>query len=382
MAANMARIGLKKNIAVLPGDGIGPEVMVESLKVLKEIGSIFQHEFTFKEDYVGGAGYDKYGNHFSNEAKETCKNSDAVLFGSVGGPVDEQDLPKWKDAEKNAVLGLRKEYNFSINVRPAKIYPMLSNLCPIKDDIIFNEQNKHGVDMVTIRELLGGLYFGKHETVEDGYLARDILEYNKDQILLPMKFAFELAQKRRKKVTLVDKANVLDSSRLWRTVATEMVKPDFPDVELEFMYVDNAAMQLVRDPSHFDVVATENLFGDILSDISSVLPGSLGLMPSASLSTKGLHMFEPSGGSAPELTGLDVANPIAQILSGALMLRYSFNLEDEAKLIENAIEETLKDGYRTGDLIIQGAKDDSIKKVIGCKEMGDKIVEKIYEIHN
>lgn len=278
--------------------------------------------------------------------------------------MEESGLAKWKDAEKNAVLGLRKYFGFGVNIRPAKVYSKLASLSPLRPDIV------QGVDMVIIRELLGGIYFGEH--VLEDTRAHDVMEYKVEQIVPPLKFAFETAAQRRKKVTVVDKANVLDCSRLWRKVANDMA-PQYPDISLEFMYVDNASMQLIQNPSQFDVLVTGNLFGDILSDTASVIPGSLGLMPSASLGDSSLHMYEPSGGSAPSLTGRNVANPIAQILSASMMLRYSFGLQLEATLVEQAVEAVLNDSILTKDLILPGEGTSSV----GTKEMGDAIVERL-----
>lgn len=352
-------------IAVLPGDGIGPEVMDETIKALNKVAEIYGHDFEYKNGLIGGPAYDEFGEHLPKETIELCHESDAILFGSVGGPVEEQHLEKWKDAEKIAILGLRKEFNLGINLRPAKVYPILSHLSPIKKEIV-----DRGVDFVTVRELIGGIYFGEHKT--EGDKAWDIMAYTEDQIKTVMDFAFKAAKLRDKKVTLVDKANVLDSSRLWRKVATEMHK-DHSDIELEFMYVDNAMMQVIKNPDRFDVVATSNMFGDIFSDASSVLPGSLGLMPSASLGDK-IHMYEPIGGSAPHRASQDIINPIAQILSGALMLRYSFNLEKEAQAIENAVQQTLADGYRTYDIADENTSNDMR---VGTKQLGDLIAERI-----
>ncbi|CEL96761.1 unnamed protein product [Vitrella brassicaformis CCMP3155] len=333
-------------IAVLSGDGIGPEVMRQAIRILRTIERLYGHTFALKEALVGGAAYDAHQCHLPQETIDVCEAADAILFGSVGGPVTAQNDPKWKDAEKTALLGLRKRFGLGVNLRPSVIYPFLAHLCPLKHEII-----KDGVDMLIVRELVGGIYFGKHQT--DGDKAIDVMEYTVDQIERPLRFAFEAARMRRhKKVTVVDKANVLDTSRLWRRVANDM-KDKYPDVQLEFMYVDNAAMQLIQHPSSFSVMATENMFGDILSDAASVLPGSLGLMPSASLGDR-IHMYEPAGGSAPDIAGQNKANPIAQILSAALMLRYSFHLDAEAQLIERAVQNVLEAGKRTGDLTHQG----------------------------
>jgi len=352
-----------KKIAVLPGDGLGPDVMAEALKVLKAVESKTDVKFETAEYPIGGAGWDACGDHFPEETKKGCEAADAILFGSVGGPVAEQNTPKWANSEKNSLLGLRKTFDLAVNLRPAVIFPMLASISPLRADII-----EKGVDLLVVRELVGGVYFGEHKT--EGDKATDVMDYTVDQIKRPLKFAFDAAKLRNKKVTVVDKANVLDTSRLWRRVTEEM-KPEYPDIEVEYMYIDNAVMQIIKNPSHFDVVATENMFGDILSDAASVLPGSLGLMPSASLGGKGISMYEPIGGSAPELAGLDVANPIAQILSTALMLRYSFDMDKEACLIEDAVNATLGEGLRTGDIVTSG------EKTVGTKAMGDAIAEKI-----
>jgi len=304
-----------------------------------------------------------HGVHFPDSTREGCAKADAILFGSLGGPIAEAELPKWANAERNALLGLRQAFTLAVNLRPAVIYPMLASLSPLRPDIIAK-----GVDVLVVRELVGGIYFGEHKTMGDK--AIDVMEYNVDQIQIALKAGFEAAGKRRGKVTVVDKANVLDTSRLWRKVANEMA-PSYPDVQMEFMLVDNAAMQLIKDPSQFDVIATENMFGDILSDAASVLPGSLGLMASASLGPT-INMYEPSGGSAPDIAGKGVANPIAQILSGALMLRHSFAMEAEARLIEDAVSAVLADGMRTGDIALPG------EKVVGTTEMGDAIVAKMH----
>jgi len=299
--------------------------------------------------------------HLPDATLQGCADSDAILFGSVGGPVDQQHEPRWKDCEKNALLGIRKRFNLATNLRPACVYPFLQHLCPLKPSVIGD-----GVDMLVIRELVGGIYFGEHK--REGDKAWDIMEYTAEQIRVPVTFAFNAAMLRRKKVTIVDKANVLETSRLWREVAREVAK-GFPEVEMDFMYVDNAAMQIIQKPSAFDVIATENMFGDILSDAASVLPGSLGLMPSASLGDS-VHMYEPSGGSAPSLTGKGVANPVAQILSGAMMLRYSFKLEAEAACIEAAVLEVLKSGKLTGDLL----EEDKKNNAVSTSAIGDAVV--------
>uniref|UniRef100_A0A0G4GVV0 3-isopropylmalate dehydrogenase n=1 Tax=Chromera velia CCMP2878 TaxID=1169474 RepID=A0A0G4GVV0_9ALVE len=342
--------------------------MAEALKVLNAVGSKFGHSFAYAEAFAGGSAFDQYGCHLPQQTIQICKESDAILFGSVGGPVNAQSEPKWKDAEKNSLLGLRKTFNLSVNIRPCTIYPFLSHLSPLKPELI-----EKGVDILIIRELVGGIYFGVHKT--EGDKATDILEYTVDQIKKPVEFAFKAARLRdNKRVTVVDKANVLDSSRLWRKVATEVHK-DFRDVAVEFMYVDNAAMQLIQKPSDFSVVVTENMFGDILSDEASVLPGSLGLMPSASLGDS-IHMYEPAGGSAPDIAGQGKANPLGQILSAAMLLRFSFNLESEARAVERAVEETLREGKRTGDLMRSTGEEKGVT-LCSTSELGDSIAAKI-----
>jgi len=361
-----------KKIAVLPGDGIGPEVMDEALKALRATENLFGHTFETSTHQIGGAAWDDHQSHFPESTRAACNASDAVLFGSVGGPVDQQEHPKWKDAEKNSILGLRNTFNLAVNIRPAKVFPMLAHLSPLRQDII-----KGGVDVVIIRELVGGIYFGEHKTAADGQSAYDVLSYTVEQIERPLKFGFETAMLRDKKLTVVDKANVLDSSRLWRQVANEMAS-NYPEVKLDFMYIDNACMQIVKAPCDFDVIVTENMFGDILSDTASVLPGSLGLCPSASLgqNATNLHLYEPSGGSAPDLEGKGVANPIAQILSVAMMLRFSFQMEVEASLIESAVEKVLGDGLRTMDILdYEGVTPSS------TSEMGDAIVKMMHTVH-
>merc|ERR1719277_1667925 len=341
--------------------------MAEALKVLNKVSELYAHSLHFTEAQVGGAAWaaaeaaGESPSHLPLKTLELCEKSDAILFGSVGGPVAEQHLPKWKDCEKNALLGLRKKFNLANNLRPSKVYPFLSHLCPLKPSII-----EKGVDVLVVRELVGGIYFGEHK--RDGDRAYDVMDYTAEGIRKPVVFAFEAAKSRRKKVTVVDKANVLETSRLWREVARDIAK-NHPDIELEFMYVDNAAMQIIQKPSAFDVIATENMFGDILSDAASVLPGSLGLMPSASLGDS-VHMYEPSGGSAPDIAGKGIANPFAQILSGAMMLRYSWELEAEAAAIEAAVEQVMLAGVLTGDLLEEGNKTGAKK----TSEVGDAVV--------
>jgi len=363
---------MNKKIALLPGDGIGPEIITEAVKVLDTVAKKYGHKFEYTTSLVGGAAYDKYENHLPEETITACKEADAMFLGAVGGPVDISNLEefshtaefrKWKDAEKNSILGLRKKFGLSINLRPIKVYPTLSNLSPLKKEII-----EQGVDIMIVRELIGGIYFGEHKT--EGDTAWDIMKYTKEQISVAMKAGFEAASKRKNNLVVVDKANVLDTSRLWRKVAEEM-SSEYPKVNLDFMFVDNASQQLIKNPSQFDVIVTSNMFGDILSDAGSVLPGSLGLMPSASIGDK-YALYESIHGSAPKYTGQNKINPIATILSGAMMLRYSFNLNNEANAIENAVQEVIKKGLRTKDII----GDEDITP-IGTVEMGDKIAEMI-----
>lgn len=355
---------MEHKIVVLPGDGIGEEVMEQALRVLAAVSEKSGKRFIIKHGYIGGAAWDKYGKHFPEETKILAQECEAILFGSVGGPVTEQHLDKWKNCEREALLGIRKAFNFNANFRPVKVFPTLADICPLKKEVI-----QKGLDILFIRELLGDLYFGEHKTfVKDGKrCASDVAEYNEDQIASIAKVAFEAARIRKKKVTSVDKANVLDISKLWRTVVKEVAK-NYPDVELNDMLVDNCAMQIIINPSQFDVIVTSNMFGDILSDAGAVLPGSLGLMPSASFNEDGFALYEPIGGSAPDLARLGVANPIAQILSTALMLRYSFKMEQEAQAIENAIEQTLNVGFRTKDIFREG------NTLVGTKEISDKII--------
>ncbi len=356
-------------IAVIPGDGIGPEIINEAKKVLNQISKRFGHEFTYSELLLGGASIDVHGVPLTDEAISTAKSCDAVLMGSIGGNTT---TSPWYQLEPSlrpeaGLLKIRKELNLFANLRPAILYPELKAACPLKDEII-----SFGFDIMIVRELTGGLYFGKRGTVEEnGYLkAFDTLTYDEHEIRRIAKRAFDIAMKRNKKLTSVDKANVLDSSRLWRKIVIEVSK-DYPEVELEHMLVDNCAMQLVRDPKQFDVILTENMFGDILSDEASMITGSIGMLASASLNDTKLGLYEPSHGSAPDIAGQGIANPIATILSAAMMLRYSFDLDKEADAIEKAVKRVLQEGYRTGDIMTEG-----LKKV-GTEQMGDLIIQYI-----
>jgi len=357
------------NIAVISGDGIGPEIVAEAKKVLNKTGQVFGHTFSYKEVLMGGCSIDVHGVPLTDEAIADAKAADAVLMGSIGGNTSTSPwykLPPEKRPEAG-LLKLRKELNLFANLRPAVLYAQLKDACPLKEDII-----KDGFDMIIMRELTGGLYFGKrHTTTEDGVTtAVDTLTYNEKEIHRVAKRAFDIAMKRRKKVTSVDKANVLDSSRLWRKVVEEVAK-DYPEVTLEHQLVDSCSMQLVKDPCQFDVILTENMFGDILSDEASMVTGSLGMLPSASLNETKFGLYEPSGGSAPDIAGKGIANPIAAILSAAMMLRYTFDLDREADAIEQAVVAVLEKGYRTIDIMSDG------KNQIGTVQMGDRIVEEI-----
>jgi len=358
---------MNKKIALLPGDGIGEEVCTEAVRVLDAVAEANGHSFEYEKGLIGGAAWDDHQSHFPDATLEVCQGSDAILFGSIGGPIDLAHEPKWKDCEKNSILALRKAFNFNANFRPAKVYPELVDICPLREEVAGK-----GVDMLIVRELLGDIYFGEHKReVRDGRrVAIDTAEYTEDQIASVAHTAFKAASKRRKSLVSVDKANVLETSRLWREVVKE-VSAEYPDVGLEDMFVDNAAMQIIRDPSRFDVIVTANLFGDILSDAAAVLPGSLGLTPSASLNSEGFGMYEPQGGSAPELEGKSVANPIAQILSAGMLLKFSFGLTKEADSINQAVEKSLEQGFRTADI----ASAESEK--LSTTEMTNKIIENL-----
>ena len=357
------------NIAVIPGDGIGPEIITEAKKVLDQIGSKYGHRFNYTEVLMGGVSIDATGEPLTKEALETAKKSDSVLLGAVGGNVGQSNwysLPPHLRPEAG-LLAIRKGLNLFANIRPAVLYDELKGACPLKDEIIGD-----GFDFVVMRELTGGLYFGdRHTAVDNGVRkATDTLVYDEKEIRRIAKWAFEIAMKRGKRVCSVDKANVLDSSRLWREVTKEVSK-DYPEVELTDMLVDNCAMQLVKNPRQFDVILTENMFGDILSDEASMITGSIGMLASASLGDTKLGLYEPSHGSAPDIAGQNKANPIATILSAAMMLRYSFDLTVEADKIEAAVKSVLKKGYRTVDIMSDGMK------LVGTKELGDLIIQEI-----
>ena len=357
------------NVTVIPGDGIGPEIVREARKVLDQVGKVFGHSFDYTEILMGGCSIDAYGVPLTEEALETARKSDAVLLGAVGGDVGNS---RWYDVAPNlrpeaGLLAIRKGLGLFANIRPAYLYKELAEACPLKKEIIGN-----GFDMVIMRELTGGLYFGDRYTREvDGVMtAVDTLTYNEKEIRRIAVKAFDIAMKRRKKVTSVDKANVLDSSRLWRKVVEE-VAADYPEVELSHMLGDNCAMQLVMNPGQFDVILTENMFGDILSDEASMITGSIGMLSSASMNESKFGLYEPSHGSAPDIAGKDMANPIATILSAAMLLRYSFDMDREADAVEKAVQAVLTEGYRTGDIMSEGCT-----RVGTCK-MGDLIAERI-----
>jgi len=359
---------MKHKIAVLPGDGIGPEVMGEAMKVLGKIQDKYDVEFKYEHAPVGGAAWDEYKEHLPKETLDVCHRADAILFGSVGGPVAEQDSEKWRGVEVNSLLGLRKEFKLYANLRPAKLYPALAAASPLRADTA-----EKGFDILVVRELTGGIYFGDPKgragEGEDEY-AFDTMVYARNEVRRIAHIAFKAAQTRDKKVTSIDKANVLTTMVFWREVVEEVAK-EYPDVAYEPMYVDNAAQQLTVRPSQFDVMLCGNMFGDILSDEAAAITGSLGMLPSASLADGSFGMYEPGGGSAPDIAGQGVANPIAQIMSAAMMLKYSFGMTDAYNNIANAVESVLNEGYRTGDIKEPGCK------LVGTKEMGDLILRKL-----
>ena len=356
---------MQAKIAVLPGDGIGPEVTAEAVKVLNSVAERGGHQFALREALAGAIAIDRTGNPLPDETLALCKESDAVLFGAIGDP--RYDDPKLPVRPEQGLLALRKGLGLYANLRPVKLYPQLLSASTLKEDVI------RGLDIMVVRELTGGLYFGqpsKRWTESGVRMAVDTMYYTDEEVARVVRAAFELARGRRKKVTSVDKANVLNSSRLWREVAVEVAK-EYPDVEFENVLVDTAAMLLIRAPRSFDVMVTENMFGDILTDEASMLAGSMGMLPSASMAGGKFGLYEPIHGSAPQIAGQGIANPIASILSAALLLRYSFGLTDAADGIDRAVELVLADGYRTADIKEAGAK------VVGTKEMGDLIVARL-----
>lgn len=357
------------NIAVIKGDGIGPEVVTQAMRVLDTIGDKYGHTFHYEQLLMGGCSIDAHGVPLTEEAIAAAKAADAVLLGSIGGNTTTSPWYQFPPElrPEAGLLRIRKELNLFANLRPAVLYPELKGACPLKEEI-----SDKGFDMMIMRELTGGLYFGERKTVEEnGVLkAYDQLTYDENEIRRIAIRGFDIAMKRRKKVTSVDKANVLDSSRLWRKVVEEVAK-DYPEVTLEHMLVDNCAMQLVKDPAQFDVILTENMFGDILSDEASMVTGSIGMLASASLNETRFGMYEPSGGSAPDIAGQNKANPIATILSAAMMLRFSFDMDKEADSIEAAIKQVLQENYRTCDIMDEGMT------LVSCSEMGDLICQRL-----
>ncbi len=357
------------NITCIPGDGIGPEIVAAAKKVLVKTANTYGHRFEFKDILMGGASIDVHGIPLTDEAIADAKAADAVLMGSIGGDTNTSPWYKLEPSKRPeaGLLKIRKELGLFANLRPALLYSELSDACVLK-----KETSDAGFDLIIVRELTGGLYFGERKTVTENGIRKavDTLTYDENEIRRVAVKAFEIAKKRRKKVTSVDKANVLDSSRLWRAVVNE-VAADYPDITVEHMLVDNCAMQLVKDPAQFDVILTENMFGDILSDEASMITGSIGMLASASLNETKFGLYEPSHGSAPDIAGKDIANPIATILSAAMMLRFSLDLSKEADAIEAAVKKALKDGYRTGDIYTEG----TIK--VGCSQMGDIICDNI-----
>lgn len=356
---------MNKKITVLPGDGIGPEIVAEAVKVLNKAAEKFGHSFDYTYVDIGGCSIDKYGVPITDEGMELCKKSDSVLLGAVGGP-------KWDNVDpsirpEKALLAVRKELGLFANLRPTKLFPQLADASPLKQEIVGN-----GIDLLIVRELTGGVYFGakKTEEVNGELLATDLMPYSEHEIERIGRVGFETAVKRGKKLASVDKANVLDTSRLWRKTMHRLSE-EYPEVEYSDILVDNTAMQLIKNPTQFDVLVTENMFGDILSDEASMLTGSIGMMPSASLSSGTLGMYEPIHGSAPDIAGMNIANPLGTILSGAMMLRYSFDMAEEADAIEAAVNQVLNDGYRTGDIMQDGCTK------VTCSEMGDLVAARL-----
>ena len=362
---------MELHITCIPGDGIGPEIVAQAKKVLEKTAEVYGHKMIFEDILMGGASIDVHGVPLTEEAIAKAKSADAVLMGSIGGNTT---TSPWYQLPPNlrpeaGLLALRKALNLFANLRHAILYDELAGACPLKEEI-----SARGFDMMIMRDLTGGLYFGERKTVEENGVLKaiDTLSYDENEIRRIAIKGFDIAMKRRKKVTSVDKANVLDSSRLWRKVVEEVAK-EYPEVTLEHMLVDNCAMQLVKDPAQFDVILTENMFGDILSDEASMVTGSIGMLASASLNDSKFGLYEPSHGSAPDIAGMDIANPIATILSASMMLRYSFDLDREADAIEAAVKQVLQDGYRTGDIMSEGCTK------VGCTQMGDLLAERIHK---
>lgn len=361
---------MKKTIALIPGDGIGPDVVAEAVRVLDAVAKKYGHEFVYKHVVAGGAAIDSRQNPLPKDQLDICLASDAVLLGAVGGPKWDNVAPEMRP--EKALLGLRGGMKVYANLRPAVMFKQLKEACPLKDSVVGD-----GIDILIVRELTGGIYFGDRGTSDDGKSAWDTEAYSWHEIERIVRLGFEAAQKRRKVLTVVDKANILNTSRLWRKV-TESVKGDYPDVALGYLYIDNAAMQLVRNPKQFDVIATSNMFGDILSDEASQITGSIGMLASASLGDgSGPGLYEPIHGSAPDIAGKDAANPLATILSAAMLLRYSFHAESEARAIEGAVESVLDEGWRTGDIAGDIGAVKAAGKLVGTKKMGSLVAERI-----
>ncbi len=356
---------MNKKITVLPGDGIGPEIVAEAIKVLDKVAQKFKHSFEYTYVDIGGCSIDKHGVPITSEGMEKCKSADSVLLGAVGGP-------KWDSCDpsirpEKALLAVRKELNLFANLRPTKLFMQLKEASPLKPEIVGG-----GIDLLIVRELTGGVYFGQRRTEEvNGELvATDIMPYSESEIERIGTVAFETALKRGKRLASVDKANVLDTSRLWRKTMHRLSQK-YPEVEYSDILVDNTAMQLIKNPTQFDVLVTENMFGDILSDEASMLTGSIGMMPSASLSSGTLGMYEPIHGSAPDIAGMNIANPLGTVLSAAMMLRYSFDMPLEADAIESAVNKVLDQGFRTTDIMQEGCTK------VTCSQMGDLVAERI-----
>ena len=356
---------MNKNIAVIRGDGIGPEIVEQALRVLDKVADLYGHTFNYTDVDMGGCAIDKWGNPLPEEMLKKCVESDSVLLGAVGGE-------KWNSVPgdmrpEKGLLRLRAGMGVYSNNRPAKIWKQLAAASPLKKEIV-----DKGIDFIIVRELIGGIYFGEHTTAEeDGEMkAVDVLAYTENEIERIGRIGFETARKRNKKLCSVEKSNVLDSSRLWKAVMHRLAK-EYPDVELSDMLVDNCAMQIVKNPAQFDVIVTENMFGDILSDEASMITGSIGMIPSSSLGAVSCGLYEPIHGSAPDIAGMDIANPIGTVLSAAMMLRYSFDMPEEADCIENAVSAVLDDGFRTADIMSDGCKK------VGCSEMGKLIISKL-----
>ncbi len=360
---------MELKITCIPGDGIGPEIVGEARKVLDKVAKCYGHRIQYTDILMGGASIDVHGIPLTEEAVETAKAADAVLMGSIGGDTTTSPWYKLPPSQRPeaGLLAIRKALNLFANLRPAILYEELAKACPLREEI-----SAQGFDMLIMRELTGGLYFGERKTIEENGIrkATDTLVYDENEIRRIAVKGFDIAEKRRKKVTSVDKANVLDSSRLWRSVVEEVSK-DYPEVTLEHMLVDNCAMQLVKDPAQFDVILTENMFGDILSDEASMVTGSIGMLASASLNDTKFGLYEPSHGSAPDIAGKNIANPIATILSAAMMLRFTFDLDKEADAVEAAVKQVLREGYRTSDIMSEGCKK------VSCTQMGDLLAERI-----